>query len=115
LFVMVTMKSIKEAYVLMCYYWSWLAIPLIIIYVVIFFFPTYELFIRDINLYEYMPVVARWLHQVLFFATCLATRPSMMRKSCAYFRSQMIIFLYWALFLCFMPFSFWQSAISAWS
>lgn len=120
LFIMVTIKSIKETYVLMFYYWSWLMVVLVLCYSLPLFFPKLffsklELAVGDIGVSGYIPLISRWGYQVLIFATCLATRPSMMQKNCAYFRSQMISFLYIALFLCAIPLSIWPSALSPWS
>lgn len=100
LFLLVTLKSIIEAYKLVFVYWSWL-IALIGAYIFIApYFVGYGAIAGYLGL--------NYLYQMLLFGICLSTRPSIMQKDCAYFRSYAKYFIYTAIFLIFflIPFLF---------
>ncbi len=98
LFVMVTIKSIIEAYKLYFKYFWWLllAMPLFL-----FFAPDVVIAWKNndvVSLAHYATLlgVAASLYGLLFLAACFATRPSILQKDCAYFRIQFKkIILYW--------------------
>lgn len=98
LFVMVTIKSIIEAYSLYVKYFWWLllAMPLFL-----FIAPDLAASWQNNdtqNLARYATLVgmAASLYGILFLAACFATRPSILQKDCAYFRTQFKkIILYW--------------------
>src|SRR6266404_7718448 len=79
LFVMVTIKSILEAYKLYFKYFWWLllAMPLF-------------LFITPSNSIQYIMLLVFncFLYGILFLGTCFITRPSILQKDCSYFRVQ---------------------------
>jgi hypothetical protein len=102
LFVMVTLKSIIETYKLMFKYFWWLILLFEICYIPLF------LSIRSVTL-------SFWLLQLLVFAVCAITRPSVMKKDCAYLRSQLYSFIYFAIFLLCLPATWWPTAFSAWT
>jgi hypothetical protein len=98
LFVMVTIKSIIEAYKLYIKYFWWLllAMPL-------FLFIAPDLGaawanndVASLAHYATLVGIAVSLYGILFLAACFATRPSILQKDCAYFRNQFTkIILYW--------------------
>ena len=98
LFVMVTIKSVVEAYKLYFKYFWWLLLTL-----PIFLFITPDVAaawkyndIQSLAQYATLLGVAASLYGLLFLAACFATRPSILQKDCAYFRSQFKkILLYW--------------------
>jgi hypothetical protein len=94
---MVTIKSIIEAYKIMFRYWWWL-IGLMVIW---YFISPKLCIVHGVD------IASRWSYQLLFFATCLATRPSIMRKDWEYFRSQIIYFGYIAAYLLIAPVWLW--------
>ncbi len=107
LFIMVTIKSVIEAYKLLFYYWWWVIVLMIACYIVPIVFPTLGQDHIKIELLD----TSRWLYQVFLFATCLATRPSTMKKDCAYFRSHAYTFSI-ILLLAFIPKTFWPTPFS---
>ena len=102
LFIMVTIKSIIEAYKVMIKYWAWVPVLMVASYFVL----------PQFGVAYGVDVVSRWLYQLLLFATCAATRPSIMKKDCAYFRSQMYAFIYIVIFLFLSPAALWPSSFS---
>ena len=111
LFVMVTLKSIVEAYKLLFKYFWWL---IAIIIMLLFIAPDYfaSLVMRDVSniaLYAQINGIAYLLYSFLFLAVCFITRPSIDKKDCKYLRSQ-----YRKFFLCwfFWFVSFTLSAIT---
>jgi hypothetical protein len=112
LFIMVTLKSIIEAYKLMFKYWWWAIVLMVGCDIAPLFFPALAPAFIEGSWRGEMVDASRWLYQLLFFATCVATRPSVMKKDCAYFRSQMYAFLYIIIFLALMPKLFWPTALS---
>lgn len=82
LFVMVTLKSIIEAYKLLFKYFWWLFILQLICAGLVF----------SISWYFIIPMVI--IPDLLFFMVCVITRPSIAKKDCAYFRSQLYYFIY---------------------
>jgi hypothetical protein len=98
LFVMVTIKSIIEAYKLYFKYFWWLllAMPL-------FLFITPDVAtawknndVSSLARYATLLGIATSLYGLLFLAACFATRPSILQKDCAYFRAQFKkIIVYW--------------------
>jgi hypothetical protein len=126
LFIMATIKSLMETYRVMFFY-LWLTGSLVILLYISFFliipifFDTYVVkesatlgtyTIRESpswigNLFE---ALMRWLYQLVFFITCLATRPSIMKKDWTYFKSRIYFFIYIAIFLLLIPKAFWPTA-----
>ena len=106
LFVMVTIKSILEAYKLYFKYFWWLllAMPL-------FLFITPNSSIQYIALLSIVYV----LYGLLFLGICFITRPSILQKDCSYLRTQFQkIILYWFFWmLLFLPL-FFISSYSSW-
>lgn len=90
LFVLVTLKSILEAYKLMFKYFWWLIALQLICYQFVFSAP-------------YIFVIATAaIQNLLFFMLCAVTRPSVVKKDCAYFRSQLYPYAYIIGFLTLM-------------
>ena len=85
LFIMVTLKSIIEAYKLLFKYFWWLILLLLIFYGCVIG-----------NLYFFALIVV--IQSLLFFMVCSITRPSVAKKNCAYFRSQLYPFMYIIIF-----------------
>jgi hypothetical protein len=98
LFVMVTIKSILEAYKLYFKYFWWLLLAM-----PIFLFITPDVAAAwknndtsSLARYATLLGIAASLYGLLFLAACFATRPSILQKDCAYFRDQFKkIILYW--------------------
>lgn len=111
LFALVTLKSIVEAYKLLFKYFWWLFVLLVGCYAVFLWPSTVE---QQFYVGNYILLASRWLYQLLFFATCLVTRPSIAKKDCAYFRSHMFVFLYIAIYLAIIPMHLWPTAFSVW-
>lgn len=104
LFLMVTLKSILETYKLMFKYFWWVLIIQLICYIYL-----------SIQSFFMVAVV---LQSLLFFMICAITRPSIVKKNCAYLRTQFFPYLCYAgliaglsviIFLCkvSMPASFY--------
>jgi hypothetical protein len=112
LFAMVTLKSIVEAYKLMFKYFWWVILLIELCYVVLLF----SLYPMTI-MWSYLLVIrlAFWLYQLLLFAVCTITRPSIVKKDCAYFRSQFFSFFYFAILLLFLPREISSTPFSAWT
>src|SRR5260221_7807584 len=92
LFIMVTIKSIIEAYKLLFKYFWWAYVLFVGSCIVQFFIPlvTEWPITRDVNatLFDHIYagslfIVPGLLSFIVFFATCFATRPSVMNKNCA--------------------------------
>jgi hypothetical protein len=112
LFAMVTLKSIIESYKLLFKYFWW-AFALIIGCYVTWLWHITRFGPIDSIITDSAGFVTRWLFQFLLFAACLATRPSIAKKNCAYFRSYMFSFLYIALYLLVFPWYAWPTAFSS--
>lgn len=106
LFVLVTLKSIIDAYTVLAKYWWWLFAIIIACFVVPY------VWADSINVFLQAERISHWAYQILLFAALVATRPSLFPKDCAYFRSNMIYFLVQAVFLVFLSYSFWPSAVT---
>lgn len=89
LFALVTVKSLIEAYKLLFKYWWWL----FVLVAATAYATVYASYYAE-QYYFY----AQWAHIILryllFFAVCLVTRPSMEKKTCAYFRTYFPYFGY---------------------
>ena len=81
LFCLVTLKSIGGASQLMIKYFWWLILLYLGATCGPLLFESDTLIIRS-------AVFAFFLYQLLFFMVCVATRPSLIKKDCAYFRSE---------------------------
>lgn len=91
LFIMVTIKSIIEAYKLLLAYWWWLIGLIVVCYLLPIIFPM-QMWVGAV-LFSVVPFV---LHQMLFLAICFVTRPSIMKKDWSYFGIQYKkIIIYW--------------------
>lgn len=106
LFVLVTLKSIIDAYKVLAKYWWWLFATIIGCFVVPY------VLTDNVIVYSYAEIISQWLYQILLFAVLVATRPSLFPKNCEYFRSNMLYFLVQAVFLVFFSYSFWPSAVA---
>ena len=102
LFIMVTIKSIIEAYKTLAYYFFVLVLMLGVWIVSLFDIQESSSGIVALSLY----------YQLLLFAACAATRPSIMKKDRAYFKSQNYVLIYVAIILFFIPKFFWPTAFS---
>src|SRR5579871_1355628 len=97
LFMMVTLKSIVEAYKLLFKYFWWLLGLLVLCAILPYFFPridipidadtvfgitrlTFHHFVRHIAFFA-----SCWMFELLFLFTCFITRPSIMQKDWHYF------------------------------
>jgi hypothetical protein len=103
LFVMVTIKSIIEAYKLYFKYFWWLllAMPLFLFvapdFVVAHFVKTHN-DAQTLAYYLTLLGVAASLYGLLFLAACFLTRPSILQKDCSYLRTEFKkIIVYWFL------------------
>lgn len=108
LFIMVTIKSIIEAYKLLFKYFWWayvLVVGSCIVQFVIPFVTEWPITRHvDATLFDYIYIgflfiVPGLVSFILFFATCFATRPSVMNKNCAYFRGQYLKIISYGLLL----------------
>jgi len=105
LFVMVTIKSIIEAYKLYVRYFWWL---LLIIVICFFIAPDYLVSFKNrdtISLASYATIlgIVRSLYGILFLAVCFITRPSIVQKNCNYLRTHYKkIIVYWLLWFVLM-------------
>jgi hypothetical protein len=91
LFIMVTIKSIIEAYKIMFHYWWWLMGLLVACYILPIVLPT-PIWITSLS----VPIIPFLLYQMIFLAICFATRPSIMKKDWSYFGIQYKkIIIYW--------------------
>ncbi len=107
LFVMVTIKSILEAYTLYFKYFWWLLLAL----------PLLCLFIMPNGSIQYIVLlcIVYFLYGILFLGTCFITRPSILQKDCTYFRTQFKkIILYWLLLMLLLVPLFLVSSYSPW-
>src|SRR5579872_3199647 len=93
LFVMVTIKSIVEAYKLYFKYFWWLLLvmPLFLFvapdFVVAHYVATHN---DSVTLAYYLTLlgIATSLYGILFLAACFLTRPSILQKDCSYLRTE---------------------------
>jgi hypothetical protein len=125
LFVMVTLKSIVEAYKLLLRFFWWV-VPAFILFVVALFFtltylyPSYYGSLRptpDLTLaWFYMPVGFYVIYQLLFLAVCFITRPSIAQKDWGYLLTQYRkIILYWIIIALLTLYSDFRFSYSIWS
>ena len=113
LFVMVTIKSIVEAYKLMFKYFWWLVLAPAAFLLIVSDYRA-AIYARDIDsiaFYARMTGIAYLLYTLLLLAVCFITRPSVVRKDCSYFRTQYKkMILYWVLwFILFLASSITQT------
>src|SRR5579862_1571646 len=98
LFVMVTIKSILEAYKLYFKYFWWLLLTLPIF---LFFAPDFVTAhnnSQDLTHYLILLGMTVILQGLLFLAACFLTRPSILQKDCSYLRTEFKkIIIYWFL------------------
>src|SRR5436190_21360269 len=87
LFVLVTLKSIIDAYKVLVVYWWWLFAIIAGCYIMPYAWTD------SLMVYEYAEIISRCAYQVLLFATIVSTRPSLMPKDWDYFKCQMIYFI----------------------
>jgi hypothetical protein len=103
LFVMVTIKSILEAYKLYFKYFWWLLLvmPLFLFVAPDFVVAHYvEKHNGSVTLAYYLTLlgIATSLYGILFLAACFLTRPSILQKDCSYLRTEFKkIIVYWFL------------------
>ncbi len=102
LFLMVTLKSIIEAYKLYFKYFWW---SIVLVVVLFFIAPDYVVAFRardmsSIARYIELAGLAYILYTLSFLSVCFATRPSIEKKNCHYFRQQFkkVIF-YWLIWI----------------
>ncbi len=116
LFVMVTIKSIIEAYKLYFKYFWWL---MLLFYLSLFFMTSIftsimlqggsDFLIHVIVYSKMLGILPALLYGMLLLAACFVTRPSILQKDCQYLRTQYRkIFLYWLLLVpLYMSYSPW--------
>jgi len=113
LFIMVTVKSIIETYKLIRYWWWVISLVWICFYAPILL-RAFDFVPEGGQWIDILLTISSWAYQLMFFVTCMATRPSVMKKDYTYFRAQMPMFLYLVLFLIFFPKVFWPGSLSQW-
>jgi hypothetical protein len=86
-------------------YWWWAFVLMVGCYVVN---------VWSLPFWPYADRVSCLLYQLLFFATCAATRPSIMKKDCAYFRSQMYAFIMLIIFSILASKVVWSAVVLQW-
>ena len=107
LFVMVTIKSIIEAYKLYFKYFWWAMLLIAMCAVTPFFFQNQDYFFYNVQYKHVFFLISCWLYELLFLAACFSTRPSILQKDSHYFYVQLKrIVLFWL----FMPIFSWSSA-----
>lgn len=106
LFFLVTIKSIIGAYKIVAHYWWWLIALIVGCYGV--YICCADMPLALLGSY----IVSMWLFQLLIFAVCLSTRPSLFEKNCFYFRSHMGYFMYTIPCLFFLADTFWPGVLS---
>lgn len=120
LFVMVTLKSIIEAYKLLFKYFWWIvpafiAFVLGLFVVLTYLYPSYYGSLRPTSDLSWawfnMPVGFHIFHDLLFLAVCFITRPSIDRKDCKYLRTQYKKIILYSLILMALGIS----SLSAWA
>jgi hypothetical protein len=105
LFVMVTIKSIMEAYKLYFRYFWWVIVLMGICFINLDL--SNRIFMARTDAVLSVTRVTCWLFELLFLAACLSTRPSVAQKDWHYFHTQLgRIILYWL----FVPIFSWSSA-----
>ncbi len=107
LFVMVTIKSILEAYKLYFKYFWWAVLLLVMCAIAPYFVQLQDYVFLNVQYKNLLFFTSSWLYELLFLAVCFATRPSILQKDCSYFRTQ---FKKIVLFWIFMPLFSWSSA-----
>lgn len=107
LFLLVTLKSVIEAYKTLLLYWWWLFAILLYCCIV----PYYHT--MSMSSLRWFTIIVQWSFQLLIFASLLATRSSVEQKNCSYFREHMLYFLAPAGLLLFIPIAMWPSALTA--
>ena len=80
LFILITIKSIIEAYKIIIHYWWWLAVLI---------GGTNLFWWNNTKFFDFLSIA---FYCLFIFAFSLATRPSVARKNIAYFRSYFILF-----------------------
>jgi hypothetical protein len=107
LFVMVTIKSIIEAYKLYFRYFWWVIHLMVVEALFPYYFqlPEYALYNSSYNHVFFF--ISCWLYELLFLVACFSTRPSILQKDSAYFWFQLKRI---ALFWIFVPIFSWSSA-----
>lgn len=107
LFVMVTIKSIMQAYKILFRYFWWLVLLIALCAVGSFFFSSHDYVFLNVQYKHLFFFTSCWLFELLFLAACFSTRPSMLQKDSQYFILQFKkIILFWI----FMPLFSWSSA-----
>lgn len=106
LFVMVTIKSIMEAYKLYFRYFWWAMLLVGMCAVAPCFFQIQNCFFYNVQYKHLFFFISCWLYELLFLAVCFSTRPSILQKDCTYFVLQLKRI---ALFWLFMPIFSWSS------
>jgi hypothetical protein len=97
LFLLVTLKSIIEAYKVLMRYWWWLyAIMAVCCFITI----------------PLTALISPWAFQILFFATIASTRPSLFQKDGAYFKDIMRYFALVIPLLLVLPYAWWPATYS---
>ena len=107
LFVMVTIKSIMQAYKIFLYYFWWAMLLIAMCAVGSFFFSSHDYVFLNVQYKHVFFLTSCWLFELLFLAACFSTRPSILQKDSHYFILQFKkIILFWI----FMPLFSWSSA-----
>lgn len=107
LFVMVTIKSIIEAYKIYIRYFWWAIVLLAMCVIGSWFVSMHNYAFLNVQYKNLFFFTSCGLFELLFLAACFSTRPSILQKDCAYFRFNLQrIILFWV----FMPFLSWSSA-----
>jgi len=107
LFVMVTIKSIIEAYKIYVMHFWWALLFIIVCAGASHFVQLNHSLFYNIQYKHVLFYTSCWLFELLFLATCFSTRPSILQKDTVYFVKQFKkIILFWI----FMPLFTWSSA-----
>lgn len=107
LFVMVTIKSIIDAYKLYFKYFWWLLLTLPLLF--LFFIPNTPI------QFSTMHCLCNTLYGLLLLGACFLTRPSILQKNCSYLRTQFKkIILYWLSWNLLLFPLFFISSYSSW-
>lgn len=107
LFVMVTLKSIIDAYKVYFKYFWWVILFIVICAVAPFYIQPQDYVFYNVQYKHLFFFTSCWLYELLFLAACFSTRPSILQKDSSYFAFQFKkIILFWI----FMPLFSWSSA-----
>jgi hypothetical protein len=107
LFVMVTIKSIIEAYKSYIRYFWWAIVSLIMCAIASQFLPLQDYAFLNVQYKNLLFFTSCWFYELLFLAVCFCTRPSILQKDSVYFFLQFKkIILFWI----FVPLFSWSSA-----